>query len=114
MYSGKEDDFEDDRDEGRGDDPEDGRGDNGDVAVAKSSVATSSVSTTGLPQEEQKRTLAGNSVPQNTQFDMKISRYRIPQSGNFRLRARLLFIVASAWSEGPPRRQRDFVLPSKR
>jgi hypothetical protein len=34
MYSGKGDDFDDERDEGRGDDPEDGRGDNGDVAVA--------------------------------------------------------------------------------
>src|ERR1700739_2650376 len=89
MYSGKAD-FEDEWDEARGDDPEDGRGDNGDVAVAKSRVATSSVSTTGLPQEEQKRTFAGNSVPQNTQFDMKISRYRIPQRGNFRPRARLV------------------------
>jgi hypothetical protein len=89
MYSGKEADFEDEPEEGRGDDPEDGRGDNGDVAVAKSRVATSSELTTGLPQEEQKRTSADNSVPQKTQFDMKISRYRIPQRGNFRLRARL-------------------------
>jgi hypothetical protein len=61
--------------------------------VAKSRVATSSVSTTGFPQEEQKRTFAGNSVPQNTQFDMKISRYRIPQSPDFRLRARLAFLI---------------------
>jgi len=84
MYSGKAD-FEDEWDEPRGDDPEDGRGDNGDVAVAKSRVATSSVSTTGFPQEEQKRTFAGNSVadnsvPQKAQLDMTISRYRIPQS----------------------------------
>jgi hypothetical protein len=95
MYSGNEDDFEDERDEGRGDDPEDGRGDNGDVAVAKSRVATSSVFTTGLPQEEQKRTFADNSVPQNTQFDMKISRYRIPQSRSFRLRERIAFFIDS-------------------
>src|ERR1700751_2830666 len=86
MYSGKGDDFDDQRDEGRGDDPEEGRGDNGDVAVAKSSVATSSVSTTGFPQEEQKRTFADNSVPQKTQFDMKFSRYRISQSRNLGFR----------------------------
>src|ERR1700756_4528704 len=90
MYSGKAD-FEDEWDEARGDDPEDGRGDNGDVAVAKSRVATSSVSTTGFPQEEQKRTFADNSVPQKTQLDMKISRYRIPQSGNSRLRTLSFF-----------------------
>jgi hypothetical protein len=84
MYSGK-DDFEEEPDDGRGDDPEDGRGGNGDVAVAKSSVATSSVSTTGLPQEEQKRTSAANSVPQKAQFDMKNSRYRISQTGNLRI-----------------------------
>jgi hypothetical protein len=96
MYSGKEDDFEDEPEEGRGDDPEDGRGDNGDVAVAKSRVATSSVSTIGLPQEEQKRTFADNSVPQKTQFDMKISRYRISQSRNVWLRKRLAHPGSSA------------------
>src|ERR1700739_4244286 len=100
MYSGKAD-FEDEWDEARGDDPEDGRGDNGDVAVAKSRVATSSVLTTGLPQEKQKRTFADNSVPQNTQFDMKISRYRISQSGDLWARAR------------QSQKYRRFVLPSK-
>lgn len=59
--------------------PDFGRGGSGEVDVAKSSVATLSVFTTGLPHEEQKRTLLESSVPQKTQFDIEISRYRITQ-----------------------------------
>ena len=47
--------------------------------MAKSSVATSSVFPTGTPQEEQKRTLADNSEPQDEHLGMKNSRYRINQ-----------------------------------
>lgn len=72
---------EEERDEGRGDAPEGGRGGSGDVAVAKSSVAMSSVVTTALPQDEQKRTLGESSVPQNAQFNIGFSRYSIPQIG---------------------------------
>jgi hypothetical protein len=57
-----------------------GRGGNGEVAVAKSSVAMSSVFPTGTPHEEQKRTLADNSEPQDKHLGMKISRYRINQA----------------------------------
>jgi len=78
MYSGKEEVREEDRDEGRGDDPDVGRCGRGEVAVAKSRVATSSVFTTGFPQEGQKRGLAESSVPQNAQLDIEFSRYRIP------------------------------------
>ena len=42
------------------------------MTVAKSRVATSSVVTTGFPQERQKRALADNSVPQKAQLDMQI------------------------------------------
>jgi hypothetical protein len=50
------------------DEPEVGRGDgSGDVTVAKSRVAASSLFDTGLPQEEQKRTSFDNSVPQVAQ-----------------------------------------------
>src|SRR5947209_9665040 len=74
MYSG----YVDVREEEREDEaPDEARGGCGDVEVAKSSVATSSVSTTGFPQEEQKRTFDESSVPQNTQFDIGILRYRI-------------------------------------
>jgi hypothetical protein len=48
--------------------------------VAKSSVAMSSVFPTGTPHEEQKRTLADNSEPQDKHLGMKISRYRINQA----------------------------------
>jgi len=70
---------EEEREDGRGDDPEGGPGGNGEVAVAKSSVAISSLLTTGFPQEEQKRTFPESSVPQNAQFTIGISRYRILQ-----------------------------------
>jgi len=39
----------------------------------------SSLVTTGFPQEEQKRTFSESSVPQNAQFTIGISRYRILQ-----------------------------------
>ena len=63
-------------DGGREDDG--GRGGNGEVAVAKSSVAMSSVFEVGLPQVEQKATLSGNPVPQFEHLVMKISRYSLP------------------------------------
>jgi hypothetical protein len=50
--------------EGREDDFDVGRGGNGDEAVAKSSVARSSVFETGIPQTEQKRPLSDKAVPQ--------------------------------------------------
>jgi hypothetical protein len=40
----------------------------------------SSVFPTGTPHEEQKRTLADNSEPQDKHLGMKISRYRINQA----------------------------------
>jgi hypothetical protein len=80
MYSGWLDECEEERDDERGEEPVGERGGSGDVAVAKSRVATSSVFTTGFPQEEQKRMLAESSVPQKAQLDMGISRYRITQS----------------------------------
>src|ERR1700687_244160 len=56
--------------EGR-DELEDGvRGGSGEVAVAKSSVATPSVLPAGAPHDEQKRPVAGTSVPQDEQVDM--------------------------------------------
>jgi hypothetical protein len=50
--------------EGQEGDFEMGRGGNGDEAVAKSSVARSSVFGIGVPQAEQKRTLSDKAVPQ--------------------------------------------------
>ncbi len=67
------------RDDGFPEDPDAGRGGNGEVAVAKSSVATSSVFATGLPQAEQKATLSGSSVPQFEHLTMKISRSSLPR-----------------------------------
>jgi len=72
---------EDERDDGRGDDPDGGRGGSGEVAVAKSIVAMSSEVTTALPHDGQNRTLGESSVPQNAQFNIGFSRYRIPQNG---------------------------------
>lgn len=57
-----------------------GRGGNGELDVAKSSVATSSVFETGFPQEEQKRTLFSNSMPHVAHLAMKISRYSLSQT----------------------------------
>ncbi len=74
------------REDDRGVEPEGGRIGRGEVAVAKSRVATSSVLTTGFPQEGQKRTLTESSVPQKAQFDIRISRYRITQAPDLRLR----------------------------
>jgi len=51
--------------------------------VAKSSVATSSVFETGLPQVEQKATLSDSSVPQVEHLVMKISRYSLTQTSDF-------------------------------
>jgi hypothetical protein len=42
------------------------------VAVAKSSVATSSVLLAGAPHAEQNRPVAGTLVPQDEQVDMKL------------------------------------------
>jgi hypothetical protein len=47
-----------------------GRGGNGEVAVAKSRVARSSVLLAGAPQAEQKRPVAAMSVPQDEQAAM--------------------------------------------
>jgi hypothetical protein len=62
MYSGEL--------EGRDEDAEAGRGGSGEVAVAKSSVATSSGLPAGAPHAEQKRPVAGTSVPQDEQAAM--------------------------------------------
>jgi hypothetical protein len=66
---------------GRDDDAEAGRGGRGDVAVAKSSVATSSELPAGVPQAEQKRPVAGTSVPQDKHEGMNFSRYSLPLWG---------------------------------
>jgi hypothetical protein len=69
--------------EGRDEDVEAGRGGSGEGAVAKSSVATSSVLPAGAPQAEQKRPLAGTSVPQDEHEGMSFSGYSLPlRSGN--------------------------------
>jgi hypothetical protein len=65
--------------EGREEDFDAGRGGNGEVDVAKSSVATSSVFATGFPQDEQKPTLFDRSVPQVAHLAMKNSRYSLSQ-----------------------------------
>lgn len=83
MYSGKDDVREDERDAGRGEEPDGGRCGKGEVAVAKSRVATSSVFTTGFPQEGQKRGLAESSVPQKAQLDIEFSRYSLNQTWDF-------------------------------
>ena len=72
-----------DRDEEEDDDPGFGRGGKGEVAVAKSSVAKSSVFETGRPQEEQKRALLAKSVPQLEHLAMKNSRYSLNQAWGF-------------------------------
>jgi hypothetical protein len=56
------------RDDDRDDDEEGARGGKGEVAVAKSSVAMSSVLPTDAPQAEQKRPFVGTSVPQEEQL----------------------------------------------
>jgi hypothetical protein len=56
--------------EGREELDEAGRGGRGEVAVAKSRVATSSLLLAGVPQAEQKRPVAGISVPQDEQGGM--------------------------------------------
>jgi hypothetical protein len=60
MYSGKL--------GGRDEDPDDGRGGSGEVAVAKSMVATSSEFWTGIPQEGQKRALPDRIASQEEHF----------------------------------------------
>lgn len=47
-------------------------------------VATSSVSATGFPHDEQKRTFTDNIVPQDEQVDI-ILRYSLPREGGFRV-----------------------------
>jgi len=82
MYSGNVEVREEERDGEAEEWPDFGRGGSGEVEVAKSSVATLSVFTTGLPHEGQKRTLFESSVPQKAQFDIEISRYRITQESD--------------------------------
>jgi len=77
------------RDDDFPEDPDAGRGGNGEVAVAKSSVATSSVFETGLPQAEQKATLFGSSVPQFEHLTMKISRSSLLQTPGARRPAQI-------------------------
>jgi hypothetical protein len=60
------------------DEAEAGFGGSGDEDVAKSSVARSSVLLAGDPQVEQKRPVAGMSVPQDEQVGIKLSRYSLP------------------------------------
>ena len=50
-----------------------GRGGKGEVAVAKSSVARSSALPAGFPHAEQKRPLAGTSVPHDEQRDINFT-----------------------------------------
>ncbi len=71
------------------DDFDSGRGGNGEVAVAKSSVAMSSVFAAGAPHPEQKRMPSDNSVPQLEHLAMKNSRYSLLQTGtsDFRLKS---------------------------
>ena len=57
--------------------------------MAKSSVARSSVFEAGRPQEEQKRTLFDNSVPQVEHLAMKISRYSLTRRRELQSRFRL-------------------------
>jgi len=71
--------------EGREDELRDegGRGGSGDVAVASRSIVAMSpvpVFEAGLPQDEQKRTLFDNSVPQAKHLAMNFSRYSLPQT----------------------------------
>lgn len=81
-----------------------GRCGSGELDVAKSIVAISSVFEAGFPQEEQKRTSPNNSAPQLEHLDMKISRYSLTQMQ--------LGPHASGWVFAP---WRSFVLlPSKR
>jgi hypothetical protein len=56
-----------------------GRGGSGELEVAKSIVAISSVFEVGFPQEEQKRASPNNSAPQLEHLDMTISRYSLTQ-----------------------------------
>jgi hypothetical protein len=58
------------RDDDRDDEEDGGCGGKGEVAVAKSSVAISSVLPTDAPQAEQKRPVVGTSVPQAEQLGM--------------------------------------------
>lgn len=74
WYSGKDEDRDEDRDE-----LDEGRGGRGDETVGRSSTATSivarsPVSVIGFPQDEQKRTLPDNRVPQKAQLDIEFSR----------------------------------------
>jgi hypothetical protein len=58
--------------------------------VAKSSVARSSVFSTGAPHEEQKRTALGSPVPQDAHLVMNFSRYSLTRrSGAAPSRVRL-------------------------
>jgi hypothetical protein len=68
------------RDEEDGDADRDDLGGRGEGAVAKSSVATSSVFDVGRPQDEQKATLFANSVPQFVHVAINFSRYSLTQS----------------------------------
>jgi hypothetical protein len=65
--------YDDGRDDGFGTEADRGRGGNGEVAVAKSRVASSSVLAAGFPQAEQKRMFPDNSVPQKAQVDMELT-----------------------------------------
>src|SRR5438552_17864304 len=78
WYSGKDEDREENREEER-DELDAGRGGNGDETVGRSSTATSivarsPVSEVGFPQDEQKRTLPDNCVPQKAQLDIEFCR----------------------------------------
>jgi len=55
-----------------------GRGGKGEVAVAKSRVARSCELPAGAPHAEQKRPVAGTSVPQDEHGGMNFSRYSLP------------------------------------
>src|SRR5208282_1656286 len=95
---------------GRDELEEAGRGGKGEVAVAKSSVATSSVLLAGVPHAEQKRPVDGTSVPQDEQAGMNFpdTVYRVRNqnvSGDS---------DEYATQEGLPKSEARGVLPSKR
>jgi hypothetical protein len=106
------------RDDDRYDDELGGRGGKGEVAVAKSSVAISSVLPTDAPQAEQKRPFVGTSVPQAEQLGI-ISQtvYRERSKIGFACLSRLpMRAVASGCSNQFLLKQSHpwFVLPCKR
>jgi len=81
----------------------------GEVAVAKSKVATPSLLPAGAPQAEQKRPAAGTSVPHDEQVDM------IFPDTVYRFGPKLSPAMPAQLPEAGSRKpEADVVLPSKR